>query len=65
MKKESKLMNSLKTLKLGFEYQAKLAVEKQLKERKAGYTGEFYRGKGWAYEKATEDLGKIIKGGLK
>ena len=59
--KDKKLMDSLKALKLGLEYQAKSEVEKQLEEVKKGFNGEFYRGKGKAYEKAAESLGKIIK----
>jgi len=62
---EPKLMKSLKAFKLGLEYQAKSEVEKQLEERKKGHSGEFNRGKGKAYEKAAESLGKIIKEGLK
>jgi len=53
---------SLKNLKTGFEYQAKLASEKQLDERKKGRSGEFYHGKAKAYKEAAEDLGKIIGG---
>ena len=60
-KEETKLMNSLKTLKLGLEYQTKLAFEKQLDERKKGYSGEFARGTGKACEKTAKDLDKIIK----
>jgi len=60
-KGEKKLTYWIENLKLGFEYQAKLAVEKQLEERKKGFRGEFYRGKGEAYKKAAEDLGKILE----
>lgn len=56
-----KLMSSLKALKLGLEYGAKLAVEKQLDERKKGRSGQFHCGRGRAYKEAAGDLGRIIK----
>ena len=60
--KDEKLMDDLKNLKMGYEYQAKLAVEEQLDDRKKGYSdGEFYRGKHKAYKEAAEVLGKIIE----
>lgn len=58
---ESELMDSLRALKLGLEYGAKLAVEKQLAERKKGFRGEFDCGRARAYKEVAGDLGKIIK----
>ena len=63
MSKEAKLMDSLKALKLALEYGAKLAVEKQLDERKEGRSGEFHCGRARAYKEVAGDLGRIIKKG--
>ena len=62
--KDTKLMDSLKALQLGLEYGAKLAVEKQLAERKEGYSGQFHCGRARAYEEAAKDLKRIIKRGF-